>query len=165
MLAFALIVLVAVIGAILTTTRSSQESTAPGFSAAALQQPAPPVNLSEFRGRPVVLNFFASWCPPCTAELPTLAAAQRRVGDRVAFVGIDVSDTTSSAIDLVKRSGVAYPVGTDPDYKVSNGLYHLRGLPSTVFVDANGRVNATVLGQLSPQVLDQRLGQLSPQAS
>lgn len=165
MLAFALIVAVAVIGAILGTGRSTQEGTAPGFSVAPLQQPGPPVSLSQFRGRPVVLNFFASWCPPCTAELPTLAAAQRRAGGKVAFVGIDVSDTTSSAIDLVKKSGVAYPVGTDPDYKLSNGLYHLRGLPSTVFVDADGKVNATVLGQLSPQVLDQRLGQISPQAS
>jgi thiol-disulfide isomerase/thioredoxin len=111
------------------------------------------------------MNFFASWCPPCTAELPTLAAAQRRVGNSVAFVGIDVSDTSSSAIDLVKRSGVGYVVGTDPDYKLANGLYHLRGLPSTVFIDSKGRIVATVLGQLTPSVLDQRLGQLSPRAS
>jgi len=156
-LAFGLLALVALIIAIpLTAGRSPEGSPAPGFSVARLGQPGT-VSLSDFRGRPVVMNFFAAWCPPCREELPTLAAAQRRVGANVAFLGIDVSDSAPAALDLVRASGVTYPSGTDPDYKVTDGLYHLRGLPSTVFIDAKGNISATVLGQLSPRVLDDRL--------
>jgi thiol-disulfide isomerase/thioredoxin len=107
------------------------------------------------------MNFFAAWCPPCREELPTLSAAQRRVGGNVAFLGIDVSDSTPAAIDLVKASRVTYPLGTDPNYRIADSLYHLRGLPSTVFIDAKGNVAATVLGQLTPRVLDQRLQALT----
>ncbi len=156
-LAFGLIALVALIGAILTSGWAAQPSAAPGFSVARLGQPGSTVGLGDFRGRPVVMNFFASWCPPCREELPTLSAAQRRLGGSVAFLGIDVSDSTPAALDLVRSSGVTYPLGVDPDYKVADSLYHLRGLPSTVFIDANGNVSATVLGQLTPRVLDDRL--------
>jgi cytochrome c biogenesis protein CcmG/thiol:disulfide interchange protein DsbE len=160
-LAFALIALVAVAGAVLTSGRAAQPSAAPGFSVARLGQAGSTVGLGDFRGRPVVMNFFAAWCPPCREELPTLSAAQRRVGGSVAFLGIDVSDSTPAALDLVRSSGVSYPLGVDPDYKVADSLYHLRGLPSTVFIDAKGNISATVLGQLSPQVLDQRLRALT----
>ncbi|HEY1634774.1 MAG TPA: TlpA disulfide reductase family protein [Acidimicrobiales bacterium] len=160
-LAFALIVLVAVVGAILTSGRAAQPGAAPGFSVARLGQAGSSVSLSDFRGRPVVMNFFAAWCPPCRDELPTLSAAQRRVGGNVAFLGIDVSDSTPAALDLVRSSGVSYPLGVDPDYKVADNLYHLRGLPSTVFIDAKGNISATVLGQLSPKVLNERLKALT----
>lgn len=156
-LAFALIVLLALIGAILTSGRVAPPGAAPGFSVARLGQAGSTISLSDFRGRPVVMNFFASWCPPCRDELPTLSAAQRRVGGSVAFVGIDVSDSTPAALDLVRSSGVSYPLGVDPDYKVADSLYHLRGLPSTVFIDAKGNISGTVLGQLSPRVLADRL--------
>jgi thiol-disulfide isomerase/thioredoxin len=159
--AFGVIVLLAVIGAIVLTAGQAPEgSSAPGFSAARLGQTGS-VSLSDFRGRPVVMNFFAAWCPPCREELPTLSAAQRRVGGNVAFLGIDVADSNSAALDLVKASGVTYPLGTDPDYKIADSLYHLRGLPSTVFIDAKGNIAATVLGQLSPGVLNQRLTALT----
>jgi thiol-disulfide isomerase/thioredoxin len=160
-LAFALIVLVAVFGAILTSGRAAQPGAAPSFSVARLGQAGSTVSLSDFRGRPVVMNFFASWCPPCREELPTLSAAQRRVGGSVAFVGIDVSDSTPAALALVRSSGVSYSLGVDPDYKVADSLYHLRGLPSTVFIDAKGNISGTVLGQLSPRVLDDRLKALT----
>ncbi|HEY3700940.1 MAG TPA: TlpA disulfide reductase family protein [Acidimicrobiales bacterium] len=156
-LAFGLIVVLALIGAILTSDRAAQPGAAPGFSVARLGQAGSTISLSDFRGRPVVMNFFASWCPPCRDELPILSAAQRRVGANVAFVGIDVSDSTPAALDLVRSSGVTYPLGVDPNYKVTDSLYHLRGLPSTVFIDAKGNINGTVLGQLSPKVLDDRL--------
>jgi thiol-disulfide isomerase/thioredoxin len=153
--------LVALVGAILTSGRAAQPSAAPGFSVARLGQAGSTVSLSDFRGRPVVMNFFAAWCPPCREELPTLSAAQRRVGGNVAFLGIDVSDSTPAALDLVRSSGVSYPLGVDPDYKVADSLYHLRGLPSTVFIDAKGNISATVLGQLSPPVLSERLRALT----
>ena len=161
-LAFGLIVLVAVIGAIiLTTGRPVEGNAAPAFSVARLGQSGSTVSLGDFRGRPVVMNFFASWCPPCRDELPILSAAQRRLGGSVVFLGIDVADSTPAALDLVRASGVTYPLGVDPDYKVADSLYHLRGLPSTVFIDAKGNVAATVLGQLSPRVLDDRLAGLT----
>jgi thiol-disulfide isomerase/thioredoxin len=162
---FALIVPLAVIGAIFTSGRAAQPKVAPQFSVAQLGQPGSTIKLSDFRGRPVVVNFFASWCPPCREELPMLSAADRRLGGSVAFVGIDVSDTTQPALDLVHSSGVTYPAGVDPDYKVADSTYHLRGLPSTVFIDAKGNINATVLGQLNSRVLDERLKALTGQPS
>jgi thiol-disulfide isomerase/thioredoxin len=163
---FAVIVPLAVIGAILTTGQAAQPKAAPEFSVAQLGQPGSTIKLSDFRGRPVVVNFFASWCPPCREELPMLAAADRRLGGSVAFVGIDVSDTTQPALDMVHSSGVTYPLGVDPNYKVADSTYHLRGLPSTVFIDAKGDINGTpFLGQLNPRVLDDRLKALTPQSS
>lgn len=90
-----------------------------------------------------------------------LSAANRRLNGSVAFVGIDVSDTTQPALDLVRSSGVTYSLGVDPDYKIADSTYHLRGLPATVFIDANGNINGTVLGQLDSAVLDDHLKALT----
>lgn len=129
------------------------DETAAAFSVASLRQPAPPVRLSDYRGRPVVINFFASWCAPCRTELPMLEAAKRRAGGRVAFIGIDVSDTRGPALAMVNDAGVTYPLGVDPSYHVSADLYHLFGLPTTVFVAADGTVVETYRGQLNPGAL------------
>ena len=106
-------------------------------------------------GRPAVVNFFAAWCVPCRAELPVLEAASQRTGG-VAFVGIDVNDSRRAAAELLEATGVTFPAGYDPDRAVAT-RYRLRGMPTTVFVDAAGRIDAVHQGELTAAELDRRL--------
>jgi cytochrome c biogenesis protein CcmG/thiol:disulfide interchange protein DsbE len=141
-------------------TALSPGDPAPAFSLPPLEAGRPRVSLSGFRGRPVVLNFFASWCPPCRTELPAFQAASRRYGGRVQFVGVDVGDTSAAARQLVGDTGVTYPVGVDPDYRVAGGRYQLLGMPTTVFVNADGTVAGSVTGQVGQPRLEAWLGRL-----
>ncbi|HUQ00636.1 MAG TPA: TlpA disulfide reductase family protein [Aeromicrobium sp.] len=100
-------------------------------------------NLRMLGGRPLVLNFWASWCGPCKVELPLLARAHREHGDAIAFVGIDVQDASAEAWKTLIASGVDYPQLEDPR-GVTRGVFGWNGgLPMTVFVDAQGRMVAT----------------------
>ncbi len=106
-------------------------------------------------GRPAVLLFFASWCTPCQAEIPALAAAwkgQRQSHSRlgqVALVGVDGADPTSHGRSFVKQAGVTFPVGADPTYDVTQGQFQFAGLPEAVFVRGDGTIAGIHLGALS----------------
>jgi thiol-disulfide isomerase/thioredoxin len=124
-----------------------------------LQPGQPTVSLATFEGRPILLDFFASWCQPCLAELPRLARASERLGSKVAFVGVDVNDSTAHALALVRADHVGYPVGTDPEDAVAL-RFHLVGLPTAVFIGADGRVVYSRTGQLSATSLNHWLDRL-----
>ncbi|MFN2485502.1 MAG: TlpA family protein disulfide reductase [Acidimicrobiia bacterium] len=97
-------------------------------------------SLSDLVGQPVVLNFWASWCPACISEMPAFAEAHSRFGDRVRFVGINMQEVNlDAAIDLAESTGVQYQLAHDPDgaiYRAFGGL----AMPTTVFIDADGSV-------------------------
>jgi len=147
-------------------------STAPGFPLPNLLStttaPLPPVVLDALgkdRHRPVVLNFFASWCTPCREETPLLAAAaaaEARRGSPVQFVGVAVADDPAQAIPFVTEAGVTYPVGADVDLHVAADVYGLADEPATFFVDADGVVVGVHLGALSPAELRSELAELTP---
>jgi thiol-disulfide isomerase/thioredoxin len=115
-------------------------------------------DLGAFAGRPVVLNFFASWCTPCVAEMPDLEDASRRYDGRVAFVGLAVRDRPEDARRIVADTGVTYPVGLDRDSLIER--FQGYAMPSTVFIDVEGSVVDTHLGVLSPGELDDKLDDL-----
>ena len=146
-------------GAFLATRPSGHPATggpAPAFSLDDVRGTGAAVALPT--GRPAVVNFFASWCVPCRAELPVLeAAAQREAG--LAFVGVDVNDSKRAAAELLEATGVTFPAGYDPDQAVATD-YMVRGMPTTVFVDAAGRIDAVHQGELSAAELDRRLAGL-----
>lgn len=106
-------------------------------------------------GRPQVLLFFASWCAPCRAEIPALAAAytSAHLGDngpsRLSVLGVDVSDPTASAQRFVSASKVSFPVGVDPSFAVTSGLYFFTGIPEAVEISGTGKILAIVHGPLS----------------
>lgn len=110
-------------------------------------------------GRPVVVNFFASWCVPCREELPLLEQASRRLAGSVDVVGVDVGDSRTAAVELLDRTGVTFPAGFDPDRKVAS-RYRLQGMPTTVFVDGRGRVAGVARGKLTAAELDRHLALL-----
>jgi cytochrome c biogenesis protein CcmG/thiol:disulfide interchange protein DsbE len=139
---------------------------APGFSLPSLLG-GPAVDLDALgpaRHRPVVLNFFASWCAPCRQETPLLArtaAAEQARHSTVQFIGVDVADTAAQAIPFVHQSGITYPVGTDSSLRVSAALYGLNGEPSTFFIDSSGHVVAHVIGAVDQAKLDHWLGHIA----
>jgi cytochrome c biogenesis protein CcmG, thiol:disulfide interchange protein DsbE len=115
--------------------------------------------LGDLRGRPVVVNFFASWCPPCVAEMPEFEAVHRDRSDEVAFVGLALQDSRDAAQALVEVTGVSYPVAADPDgvlFRQFGGV----AMPTTVFLDADGRVTARHSGVLAQSQLQARIDDL-----
>lgn len=96
-------------------------------------------SLSDFRGRPLVVNFWASWCPPCAAEMPDFEKVHRELGDRVAFLGLDMQDfDREAALALVAQTGVSYPLAEDPQGEIFSRFGGI-AMPTTVFIDSAGR--------------------------
>lgn len=141
---------------------------APGTAAPTFSLPAlaggPPVNLAGLRGRPAVLNFFASWCPDCRAELDAVATEARAARGKVAFAGIDANESsTTEAMRLLAEAGAIYPVGLDPNAKVATA-YLVQALPVSYFLDAQGRVVGAALGPQSLSSLRRWVARLEAQA-
>jgi thiol-disulfide isomerase/thioredoxin len=150
--------LVAVVaGALVLVVLDARSPARPSSQAVSFQLPSlfpggPPVSSASLGGRPAVVTFFASWCPPCRDELPALArfAASHR---GVAFVGVDVADDPTAGRALVRQAGVDFPVGSDPDYSVAAGVFHVRGLPSSALLSPKGVVVRQLAGPVSPDTL------------
>jgi cytochrome c biogenesis protein CcmG, thiol:disulfide interchange protein DsbE len=124
-------------------------SQAPAFSLPRLDGTGD-VSLASFRGKTVVLNFFASWCEPCKREAADLESLWRRYrADGVVVLGVDSGDTRGSARSFLGAHGVTYPVVFDPGEELA-GPYALQGLPITYVVNPRGRiVGNPVLGPVS----------------
>jgi cytochrome c biogenesis protein CcmG/thiol:disulfide interchange protein DsbE len=122
------------------------------FTAPVLGHPGQHVSLSSYRGRPVIVNFFASWCTPCRKETPLLARYYRTARGKITVIGIDVNDRSAAALRFVHRTGVSYPVGTDsPPHTALS--YNVSGLPQTFFLNASHRIVKRVFGALTPREL------------
>jgi cytochrome c biogenesis protein CcmG/thiol:disulfide interchange protein DsbE len=108
------------------------------------------LTLDGFRGRPLVLNVFASWCPPCREELPRIAKAARAQRD-VAFVGVDEQEAVEIATTFARAMHLPYPIAIDHGQFAAT--YGAVSLPETIFVDARGTVRAIVHGTISARTL------------
>lgn len=113
--------------------------------------------LADHRGEVVVMNVWASWCAPCRAEAPDLAAVARQFADKgVTFVGIDTRDSTPTAQSFITRFGIPYPSIVDTDGRVQlqfGSTLPPQAIPSTVVIDQQGRVAARVLGRADAATL------------
>jgi cytochrome c biogenesis protein CcmG, thiol:disulfide interchange protein DsbE len=110
------------------------------------------LSLRHLRGRPVVLNFWASWCGPCKTEAPRLAAAAAANAGSVLFLGVDVQDLKSDARRFLRRHDLPYLSVQDNGGQTYNG-YGLTGVPETYWVDARGRIGAHFAGPVSSKQL------------
>jgi len=96
-------------------------------------------SLADYRGRPLVVNFFASWCPPCIKEMPAFEEVHQELGDRVAFLGFDVRDQLEKGMATAERAGVTYDLARDA---AGSFLAAMEGvvMPTTAFLDAEGNI-------------------------
>jgi cytochrome c biogenesis protein CcmG/thiol:disulfide interchange protein DsbE len=143
-----------------STVSTAAKAYPPGTPAPALRLQGldgRPVDLAALRGRPVVVNFWATWCQPCVREFPLLrqAAAAHRA-DRLAVVGVLTSDRPAAARDFVRAYGATWPVGLDPAATTA-GRWGAVGLPHTYFVRPDGTLASHQLGELTRPALDRQL--------
>jgi cytochrome c biogenesis protein CcmG/thiol:disulfide interchange protein DsbE len=135
-------------------------------------QPAPPLAFTTFdgayfalaglRGQGVVINFWASWCDPCRAEAPLLAAAAQHEQGQIVFVGVNILDTEPAARAFLAEYGLTYPNGPDTADRWAR-QFGVSGVPATFFIDAGGIVRSAVLGPVTaPGELSRHLAQIRP---
>jgi len=129
------------------------EVAAPTFSLPALGHSSQQVSLSHYAGQPLIVNFFASWCPPCQRETPLLAKFYRFEHGRVALVGLDENDVLAHAMSFTRAEGVTYPVGWDPQFNAASA-YGVDGLPQTFFLNAKHRIVDRIFGAVTTAELN-----------
>ena len=121
---------------------------AAAFSLPALGPSGQQVSLADYRGKPLIVNFFASWCEPCQKETPMLARFYRTEHGKVAIVGLDENDVRAHALSFTRSNGVGYPVGFDPA-AVAASAYGVSALPQTFFLDARHHIVDRVFGAVT----------------
>lgn len=139
---------------VLSAGSGDEGKPAPPLPSAVLQPPRE--SLASLRGEPALVNFWASWCEPCRQEAPELERFQRSLRG-AHLVGVDYTDREGSGRDFVREYGWSFPILDDPD-GVYGARYHLPGLPTTVVLDADGRIVETLRGPQTAADLRRALG-------
>jgi len=117
------------------------------------------VSFADYRGRPLVVNFFASWCVPCIAEMPAFEEVHRRLGDEVAFLGLNFNEDPALGRGLAERTGVTYDLASDADGSLL-AAFGAVGMPTTAFVSPDGRILEVVSGELTGAELEKRIAEV-----
>ncbi len=113
-------------------------------------------SLSDLKGRPVLINFWATWCPPCRAEMPELLEAARDYPDLV-MLAVNVSESPAEVSQFAEQFRMDVPVVIDPTGTISD-RYNITGLPTSVFLDADGTISSVRPGAINRAVIDGVLG-------
>ena len=142
-------------------TEGESENKTPDFTV--LDGEGKEVRLSDFFGKPIVLNFWASWCPPCKAELPDFEDAYKKYDGEVVFLMVNMTDnqmeTVEVAKDFIKTHGYTFPVYYDVNYQAAT-VYGIRSIPQTYFINAEGEAVASATGMISAAQLEQGIGMI-----
>jgi cytochrome c biogenesis protein CcmG, thiol:disulfide interchange protein DsbE len=128
---------------------------AKAFTLSLLGRSGQHVSLAAYAGRPLIINFFASWCTPCKRETPLLARFYAEHHGRDLIIGIDANDQTGAAEKFVQSAGVTYPVGSDPFPSPVTTSYGVYDLPQTFFLNARHRIVKHVIGGVTMTDLNQ----------
>ena len=142
----------------------AQQQTAPRDAApdfTVIDEDGNAVRLSDMRGKPVVLNFWASWCPPCRQEMPEFDAAHKEMGGGVVFMMVNCGDTVETGAWFVREQGYGFPVYFDTKGEAGNA-YGVSGIPATFFIDSEGAVASSQVGALSGAALRAGIERILP---
>jgi peroxiredoxin len=112
-------------------------------------------SLTQFKGKPVFVNFFASWCQPCKLELPFIVKQYPALKSKTVFLGIDELESPSRVAPFAKQMGIAYPILIDPGSVGS--AYQIDTLPKSVFIDRHGVVQAIWRGYMTPAIFKKNM--------
>jgi peroxiredoxin len=108
------------------------------------------VHLSDYRGQPVWLNFWGSWCPPCRAEMPDIQTAYEQLQPQgLTLLAISLGDKPSEAMNFAKLNGVTFDILLDPDRSLTSPTYPIYNFPTHIFIDEDGIVRKIVLSEMS----------------
>jgi peroxiredoxin len=113
------------------------------------------ISLSQFKGKPVFVNFFASWCQPCKLELPFIVKQYPALKSQMVFLGIDELESPSRVAPFAKQMGIAYPILIDPGSVGSD--YQIDTLPKSIFIDRHGVVRAIWRGFMTPAIFKKNM--------
>jgi peroxiredoxin len=117
------------------------------------------VRLSALRGKVVLLNFWATWCPPCLAEMPDLNALHQEQGRAHSFLvlGINQAETRAEVEAFAHKNSISFPLALDLDGVVTSDRFHVRGLPTSMIIDREGNIRDTWMGRISKEAMVTRL--------
>jgi cytochrome c biogenesis protein CcmG/thiol:disulfide interchange protein DsbE len=116
------------------------------------------LTLSELRGRPVVINFWASWCIECRVEARELEETWQAYREQgVVFIGVDYDDTKTKAIQYLEEFGITYANGLDGRGQITENRYHITGVPETFVIDPSGKIASVKIGPYQPEELRRTL--------
>lgn len=116
------------------------------------------VRISDYRGQPLVVNFWGSWCEPCVDEMPALQRVHESLGDQVAFLGVNVNDAEEAAVRMVARTGVTYDLARDADGELGQAL-EVTTFPTTFLIDADGTIVDVSRREISAERLCEKVNQ------
>lgn len=121
------------------------------------------VRLSELKGKPVIINFWASWCPPCKGEMPDFEDAYKEYGDQIQFMMINLTDgaqeTVASASEYIKSQGYTFPIYYDTDISAAMA-YGTSSIPASYFIDTDGNLAAYAVGMIDRTALETGIGMI-----
>jgi len=137
----------------LSSALSGAEGQAPGFALSTLE--GDQVSLTEFRGRPVLINFWATYCVPCRLEMPLIERMAKQ-HPRLVVLLVDERDSTPAARDFITEVHIRSTVMLDSDGKVGD-LYRITGLPTTIFMRADGTIESRYIGQTDEQIVGRHI--------
>lgn len=132
--------------------RPAEGESAPDFALVDARDQSKVVKLSDYRGKAVILNWFASWCDPCKNEIPEFQAAQEKLGDQLVVLGVDYLEGPADASGILDKLGATYPAVLDGSGSVAQH-YRVTYMPTTFFIDKDGVLQVIKTGEVHEDAL------------